>query len=87
MVELTRAQLDAIADAPDSCQNTLSRAFSGCASPRGAIKAFCLQCVGFDRSEIKNCTARACALHAYRPFVALGQIVQSAVPEIEAMNK
>jgi len=48
MVELTRAQLDAIADAPDSCQNTLSRSFSGAASTRAAIKAFCLQCTGFD---------------------------------------
>lgn len=47
---------------------TLARALSGSASPRGAIKAFCLQCVGFSRSDIKNCTARACALHKYRPY-------------------
>lgn len=58
----------ALAEAPESCKNALSRAFSGSASPRGAIKAFCLQCVGFSREDIKNCSAHACALHAYRPF-------------------
>jgi hypothetical protein len=61
-------QSEELAQAPPSAQATLSRAFSGSASPRGAIKAFCLQCVGFVRADVKNCTARACALHAYRPF-------------------
>ena len=58
----------AIAEAPESVKNALSRAFSGSASPRAAIKAFCLQCVGYVREDIKNCSADACALHAYRPF-------------------
>jgi hypothetical protein len=57
-----------IAEAPTSCKNTLSRAFSGSASPRQAIKVFCLQCCGFVRSDIENCSARACALHKYRPY-------------------
>jgi hypothetical protein len=68
MSQLTIPQQAAVDEAPESCRNTLARAFSGSASPRSAIKAFCLQCVGFSRSDIKNCTARACALYAYRPF-------------------
>ena len=57
-----------IEQAPESCKTMLRRAFFADLSPRQAIKVFCLQCVGFSRSDIKNCSARACALHAYRPY-------------------
>lgn len=58
----------AVANAPASAKNTLSRAFSGNASPRQAIRAKCLDCARFDRSEIKNCACHLCPLWAYRPF-------------------
>ena len=58
----------ALANAPESAKNTLARAFSGSASPRQAIKAMCLVCVGYDRQEVKNCSSYACPLWAYRPF-------------------
>lgn len=54
--------------APQSCQNTLRQAFSGSASPRAAIKATCLACVGFDRASVTNCTGYSCPLWMYRPF-------------------
>jgi hypothetical protein len=57
-----------ISEAPESAQNTLTRAFSGSASPRQAIKAQCLTCTGFSRETIKNCTGFACPLWSYRPF-------------------
>lgn len=57
-----------VAAAPSSAQNTLTRAFSGDASPRQAIKAMCLTCVGYERSAITNCTGWSCPLWAYRPF-------------------
>ena len=38
------------------------------ASPRMAIRAFCLQCVGYVRNDITNCTATACPLWHYRPY-------------------
>lgn len=57
-----------ISEAPESTQNTLSRAFSGSASPRAAIKAQCLTCAGFDRETIRNCTGFSCPLWMYRPF-------------------
>jgi hypothetical protein len=57
-----------ISGAPESVKNALREAFSGSASPRKAIKAMCLACVGYDRQEIKNCSAHGCPLWKYRPF-------------------
>ncbi len=58
-----------VSEAPESVKNTLARAFSGAASPRAAIKAMCLTCMGYDREGIKNCTGYSCPLWKYRPFV------------------
>lgn len=57
-----------IEEAPPSAQKTLAEAFSGSASPRRAIRAMCLSCVGFDREAIKNCSGHSCPLWQYRPF-------------------
>jgi hypothetical protein len=55
-------------EAPESVKKTLARAFSGDASPRQAIRATCLACVGFDRDSIRNCSGYSCPLWSYRPF-------------------
>jgi hypothetical protein len=34
-----------------------------------AIKAFCLECVCWQKNEIINCTSFACPLYLVRPFV------------------
>ena len=60
--------LSAIEAAPESAKGALARAFSGDASPRAAIKAQCLSCVGYERAAITNCTGWRCPLWAYRPF-------------------
>jgi len=57
-----------VAEAPGSVKNTLTKAFSGSASPRAAIKAMCLTCVGYDRETVRNCTGYSCPLWKYRPF-------------------
>lgn len=57
-----------ISEAPESAKGSLTRAFSGSASPRAAIKAMCLTCVGYDRDSIRNCTGYSCPLWKYRPF-------------------
>lgn len=41
-------------------------AYSG-SSRVAAVKAFCLDCNGYDYAAIKNCTAPACPLYLYRP--------------------
>ena len=44
------------------------RATDGSASPRQAIKSFCLECVAYARKEVTACTAMACPLWLYRPY-------------------
>lgn len=44
------------------------KAYQGTASPRSAIKARCLDCVGFDRGSITHCTGYSCPLWDYRPY-------------------
>lgn len=46
---------------------TFRRAFSG-ASRTAAVKANCLMCGGFQRREVRGCTARGCPLWPYRPY-------------------
>ena len=53
---------------PQSCRATYLKAARGKASPRAAIKAFCLECVGWNRQEVARCTATACPLWTYRPW-------------------
>ena len=44
------------------------RAVSGMGNAKHAIKAHCLECMGWDRAEITRCTAPACPLYGYCPF-------------------
>ena len=56
------------AQMPVSCRLGYLRAVAGTTSPREAIRAQCLECVGWVRREVTICTARACPLYAYRPY-------------------
>ena len=73
----------------DQCQvsrkKILERSFLGTASPRNAIKAFCMQCVGYQDvvNCIGGCTASGCALWAYRPFQA-GDVETDEAVELNA---
>lgn len=35
---------------------------------KAAIKIFCAECVGYERKEVRNCTALACPLWPHRPY-------------------
>jgi len=37
-------------------------------SMKAAIKAFCLECVGWEKEEVRLCTGLACPLWPYRPY-------------------
>jgi hypothetical protein len=54
-------------------RGVVQKAAEGQASPRAAIKAFCLYCTGYLRAEITNCTARQCPLWNYRPYQGIPQ--------------
>jgi hypothetical protein len=57
-----------LATTPESAKGHFVAAWAGKCSPRRAIKAQCLECVGFDRQAITDCTGWACPLWAFRPF-------------------
>lgn len=57
-----------LATTPESARGHFVAAWSGKCSPRRAIKALCLECVGFDRQFIADCTAWACPLWNFRPY-------------------
>jgi hypothetical protein len=38
---------------------------------KAAIKAQCLECMGWSRKDIDGCTDLACPLYPYRPFQAV----------------
>ena len=60
---------------PVSHKRLLTSCWARKASPRQAIKAFCAECVGYDRTAVTQCTAYACPLWRYRPY-------QTAEPRI-----
>ena len=54
-------------DMPSAYRNIYKRALSGKNRP-AAVKAFCLECMGWQRLETRNCSSVACPLHSYRPY-------------------
>ena len=51
-------------DVPKKYNSLLERARNG--SRKAAIRAFCLECVGWIPSEVKACTVPYCPLYPYR---------------------
>jgi hypothetical protein len=67
-VKITAKRAGRLETVPPSARGHLIAAWTGNCSPRRAIKANCLECVGFDRDAIRDCTAFACPLWNFRPF-------------------
>ena len=59
--------LKRLLEMPESSRRTFLLALWG-TSRQSAIKAFCMECVGWEREEVRNCTATACPLWAHRPW-------------------
>ena len=51
---------------PESSRRTYVRACAG--SRTAAIKAQCMECLGWSRSDVRQCTALACPLWPVRPY-------------------
>ena len=52
---------------PNRCKGFYDKAMRG-RSLKMAVKAFCLECVCWQKEEIKNCTDVACPLYPYKPY-------------------
>jgi hypothetical protein len=48
-------------------------AYSGAATPRQCIRAFCIHCKTSKRSAIRDCEESACALYVMRPYQTAAQ--------------
>ena len=44
------------------------KVYNGQATPRECIKAFCLECNGWEEAAIRDCTATACPIYQLRPY-------------------
>lgn len=67
---LREEALGIIMTRPKNCQGIAVKAFNGDASPRGAIKAMCQQCMGYEDiiKSIRDCKSMICPLWQYRPY-------------------
>ena len=65
MTNIWSDQNERLEEIPKIYQNFYKQALKG-KSRRSAIKIHCLMCVGYDREEVKKCTAPACPLYLYR---------------------
>jgi hypothetical protein len=66
--KLQAARERMLSQCPTLFTGIFARAYGGAASPREAIKAKCLECIGFERAEITRCTSWGCPLWPYRPY-------------------
>lgn len=57
-----------LATVPAAYRKLFERSYAGKVPPRASIKAFCLECVGFERAAITGCTAWACPIWNLRPY-------------------
>jgi hypothetical protein len=64
---MTPKQSILMAQTPPLYRGVLERAFAG-GSRAAAIKAKCLTCTNFDRSEITHCRVETCPLWVVRPY-------------------
>lgn len=56
-----------LAEMPATCRKTYLKAMKG-DSLAAAVKSFCMECVTWDRAEVRECTSPACPLYQYRPY-------------------
>jgi len=68
-----------LAEMPNSYRRKYLRAMSG-RSMKSAIKSFCLECVGYQREEVKLCTDLGCPLYPYRPTSASYTVRHPQIP-------
>lgn len=63
---IDKARAKRLADVPRIYKNLYKQAYGG-GSRKAAIRATCLECVGWQWKEVQLCTGYACPLYAYRP--------------------
>jgi hypothetical protein len=57
-----------LAETPPRFKVLALKVLEGRVTPRQAIKAKCLDCMGYIIKDIRNCPSTTCELHRFRPF-------------------
>ena len=55
-------------------------------SRKAAIKAFCLECVCWQKEEVRLCSSLACPLYPYRPYRKSNRCSEGLSFGAESMN-
>jgi len=63
---------------PSSMRSTYRKSAT---SRSAAIKAFCQECTVYTREHIRECTAVACPLYAFRPYQTDGETDDAVAEE------
>jgi len=74
------ARLRRMNDVPRHLRALFTAAWAG-RSRKLAIKAQCVECMGFQRSQVKGCTSFACPLYPYRPSQTEAEVKVDAEAE------
>lgn len=65
---MTPAQSERLSHIPAAYAGLFERIYRGSKSKAERIKAKCLDCCGYQRLEVANCTATVCPLWPIRPY-------------------
>jgi len=67
-------------DIPDLYKGSYDRAMAKKGRSH-AIRSFCLECMGWQRNEVKSCTSPQCPLFQYRPYKTVSASKQGTLEE------
>lgn len=71
---------------PKAYRKNYDKAMAG-NSLKAAVKAFCLECVQWDKKEVKLCNSVACPLFPYRPFIYSKNTSKDSFLGVESTSK
>jgi len=74
------------AEMPRSHRACYDRAVSG-KSRKAAMRAFCLECCGYEIREVFLCTDLGCPLYPYRPRSRVSQGAPESIPQAPELRK
>jgi hypothetical protein len=81
--EIRKAREERLKVIPKKYQKIFERAWTG-KSRKAAVRAQCIECMGFSIKGIKECSSMACSLYGYRPAFAEDGTVKEEPGETEA---
>ena len=83
---LTYKQTTYLASVPDSCKSLIRDSYTKRLQFSRKIKAKCLECSCYQRSEVTNCRAETCPLWSFRPYQTPEELQDEAPEKSEATH-